>query len=146
MDGITDDDEGDANRSDENGIVSGCCDGSDSSMAVADGFGATEKIQSGDPNQLVEASPSRRRKTVIVLAATNIPWELDEALRRRLEKRVYIPLPDTPSRCELFRINMKAVRLSEDVRIEELASKCEGYSGADIANVCRDASMMSVRR
>ena len=72
--------------------------------------------------------------------------ELDEALRRRLEKRVYIPLPDTPSRCELFRINMKEVTLADDVKVEELAEKCGGYSGADIANVCRDASMMSVRR
>eukprot|EP01042_Synura_sphagnicola_P001576 gene1576-1830_t len=85
-------------------------------------------------------------KTVIVLAATNTPWDLDEALRRRLEKRVYIPLPDLDGRKELFRINMKEVELGGDVDLDALAEKSSGYSGADVANVCRDASMMSVRR
>lgn len=89
---------------------------------------------------------AKKRKTVIVLAATNTPWALDEALRRRLEKRVYIPLPDADGRQELFRINMKGVDLDDDVQWMELAEKSCGYSGADVANVCRDASMMSVRR
>lgn len=91
-----------------------------------------------------QQAPSR--KTVIVLAATNTPWDLDEALRRRLEKRVYIPLPDVGGRRELFRINMKDVEVDADVDLDELAQKSAGYSGADVANVCRDASMMSVRR
>lgn len=91
-----------------------------------------------------EAGPGR--KTVIVLAATNTPWDLDEALRRRLEKRVYIPLPDLEGRKELFRINMRSVELDADVNLDELAEKSAGYSGADVANVCRDASMMSMRR
>jgi len=84
--------------------------------------------------------------TVIVLAATNRPWDLDEALRRRLEKRVYIPLPTSEGRRELFRINMKGVALGADVDLEALAAGCADYSGADIACVCRDASMMSMRR
>jgi len=86
------------------------------------------------------------KKTVIVLAATNTPWDLDEALRRRLEKRIYIPLPDEEGRKALFSINMKKVELDSDVNLDELAAKSMGYSGADVANVCRDASMMSVRR
>ena len=87
-----------------------------------------------------------KKKTVIVLAATNMPWDIDDAMRRRLEKRIYIPLPDKDGRQELFRINMNGCELAEDVAIEELAELCSGYSGADIANVCRDAAMMSVRR
>lgn len=93
-----------------------------------------------------DGGEGEKKKLVIVLAATNTPWDLDEALRRRLEKRIYIPLPDYEGRRELFRINMKAVDLNSDVNLEELAKKSEGYSGADIANVCRDASLMSVRR
>ena len=56
-----------------------------------------------------------------------MPWELDEALRRRLEKRIYIPLPDENSRCELFRINMKEVEVGQDVVIDKLAAKCAGW-------------------
>jgi katanin p60 ATPase-containing subunit A1 len=89
---------------------------------------------------------NEERKTVIVLAATNTPWDLDEALRRRLEKRIYIPLPEAEGRKELFRINMSEVETNPDVDLDELAARSAGYSGADIANVCRDASMMSVRR
>jgi katanin p60 ATPase-containing subunit A1 len=93
-----------------------------------------------------DGEEEEERKTVIVLAATNCPWDLDEALRRRLEKRIYIPLPETEGRRELFRINMQAVEIDEDINLDELAEKSAGYSGADVANVCRDASMMSVRR
>lgn len=93
-----------------------------------------------------ENAPPKKKKTVIVLAATNTPWDLDEALRRRLEKRIYIPLPDVEGRIQLFRINMKGCELDEDVDLDVLAEKSEGYSGADVANVCRDAAMMSVRR
>ena len=44
---------------------------------------------------------------VMVLAATNFPWDIDEALRRRLEKRIYIPLPGAAERKELMHINLK---------------------------------------
>ena len=91
-------------------------------------------------------SPDEPAKIVMVLGATNLPWELDEALRRRLEKRIYIPLPDLAARRALLELNMRQLKLSEDVDIAGLAALCEGYSGADITNVCRDASMMSMRR
>ncbi|KAJ3187090.1 Katanin p60 ATPase-containing subunit A1 [Gaertneriomyces sp. JEL0708] len=83
---------------------------------------------------------------VMVLAATNFPWHIDEALRRRLEKRIYIPLPDIETRRELLKLNLKSIKVGEDVDMEELANKIEGYSGADITNICRDASMMSMRK
>jgi hypothetical protein len=47
------------------------------------------------------------RQHVVVLAATNFPWDIDEALRRRLEKRIYIPLPGADERSELLAINLK---------------------------------------
>ncbi|XP_071955923.1 katanin p60 ATPase-containing subunit A1-like isoform X2 [Antedon mediterranea] len=85
-------------------------------------------------------------KMVMVLAATNFPWDIDEALRRRLEKRIYIPLPGLEGREQLLRINLKEVPLADDVDLTAIAQHLEGYSGADITNVCRDASMMAMRR
>lgn len=86
------------------------------------------------------------RKIVMVLAATNFPWDIDEALRRRLEKRIYIPLPSFESRKELIRINLKTVEVSTDVNIDEVARRTDGYSGDDLTNVCRDASLNGMRR
>lgn len=85
-------------------------------------------------------------RIVMVLAATNFPWDIDEALRRRLEKRIYIPLPNSAGREALLRINLRDVKVEPDVNLTEIATKLKGYSGADITNVCRDASMMSMRR
>ncbi|KAI0217667.1 Katanin p60 ATPase-containing subunit A-like 1 [Lamellibrachia satsuma] len=85
-------------------------------------------------------------KIVMVLAATNFPWDIDEALRRRLEKRIYIPLPGADGRKMLLEINLKDVDLAADVDLEMIAGRLDGYSGADITNVCRDAAMMSMRR
>ncbi|XP_063832419.1 katanin p60 ATPase-containing subunit A-like 1 [Ostrinia nubilalis] len=85
-------------------------------------------------------------KVVMVLAATNFPWDIDEALRRRLEKRIYIPLPTQEGREALLQISLREVKLDADVDLRQVAKKLDGYSGADITNVCRDASMMSMRR
>ncbi|XP_066171556.1 katanin p60 ATPase-containing subunit A1 isoform X2 [Sylvia atricapilla] len=85
-------------------------------------------------------------KMVMVLAATNFPWDIDEALRRRLEKRIYIPLPSAKGREELLKINLRELELADDVDLANIAEKMEGYSGADITNVCRDASLMAMRR
>lgn len=85
-------------------------------------------------------------KVVMVLAATNFPWDIDEALRRRLEKRIYIPLPTLEGREALLKINLREVKLDPDINLKTIAKKLDGFSGADITNVCRDASMMSMRR
>ncbi|GAB2269446.1 Katanin p60 ATPase-containing subunit A1 [Dionaea muscipula] len=94
----------------------------------------------------VNGSAGEDRKIVMVLAATNFPWDIDEALRRRLEKRIYIPLPDLESRKELIRINLKSVEVAEDVDVDEVAHRTKGYSGDDLTNVCRDASLNGMRR
>ncbi|KAL9238628.1 hypothetical protein vseg_013024 [Gypsophila vaccaria] len=92
------------------------------------------------------SSSGEDRKIVMVLAATNFPWDIDEALRRRLEKRIYIPLPNFESRKELIKINLRTVEVATDVNIDDVARRTEGYSGDDLTNVCRDASLNGMRR
>jgi len=82
---------------------------------------------------------------VMLLAATNFPWDLDDALRRRLEKRVYIPLPDASARAELLATALRGVELAPDVRLAEVAAHTAGYSGDDLTNICRDASALPPR-
>lgn len=76
-------------------------------------------------------------KIITVLGATNHPWDLDDAMRRRLEKRIYIPLPDEETRKQLLEINLKEVPLDKDVDLNTIAKRLEGYSGSDITSVCR---------
>ena len=87
-------------------------------------------------------------KIVMVLGATNHPWDIDEAARRRFEKRIYIPLPTHEDRVELFRISTRSLRLSSDVDFVRLSSMLSDrhYSAADINLVVRDAAMMTMRR
>ena len=87
-----------------------------------------------------------KKNIVMVMGATNLPWDLDDALRRRFEKRVYIPLPNSVGRREMFHINMKGIKVQDDLDLDKLVQLTDGYSGADIANVCREASLMQMRR
>jgi len=108
--------------------------------------GAGEASSAGANNAENENGESTAAKTVMVLCATNRPQDIDEAIRRRLEKRVYIPLPTEIGRRELFKINLKDSIVSEDIDWEELVKMTDMYSGADLSNVCRDAAMMPMRR
>ncbi|KAL7673020.1 hypothetical protein ACOME3_007893 [Neoechinorhynchus agilis] len=96
---------------------------------------------------------------VLVLGATNIPWCLDAAIRRRFEKRVYIPLPDLNARVQMFKLHLgNSLQASASVTRSDcihslnekdfrlLADKSEDYSGADISIVVRDALMMPIRK
>ncbi|KAM8705519.1 hypothetical protein ACLKA7_009903 [Drosophila subpalustris] len=85
-------------------------------------------------------------KVIMVLAATNHPWDIDEAFRRRFEKRIYIPLPNEETRAALLKLCLKDVSLSPDLNPTIIGDEMLGYSGSDISNVCRDASMMAMRR
>ena len=83
---------------------------------------------------------------VMVLATTNKPWDLDEAMRRRLEKRIYIPLPDEKTRLSLFTLFLKDQELENDVSLAGLAAMTNGYSGADIHLLCREAALRPLRK
>jgi vacuolar protein-sorting-associated protein 4 len=84
---------------------------------------------------------------VLVLGATNIPWGLDSAIRRRFEKRIYIALPDASARAKMFALNLGNMPNSLTPHdFKHLGEITERYSGADISTVVRDALMQPVRK
>ena len=81
------------------------------------------------------------------MGATNIPWVLDSAIRRRFERRIYIPLPEAPARETLFKLHMGSIETKLTPRdYQELGKLTPMYSGADIGVACRDALMEPVRK
>lgn len=84
---------------------------------------------------------------VLILGATNVPWELDPAIRRRFEKRIYIPLPDSQARTIMFKLRLgKTPHNLTEEDFRELGIATEGYSGSDISIVVKEAMMMPIRK
>ena len=76
---------------------------------------------------------------VMFMGATNEPWEIDYAMLRpgRLDEKVYVGLPELPARRKVLELNLKEIPLAADVDLDAIAKRLEGYSGADIAYLCR---------
>lgn len=86
-------------------------------------------------------------KGVLILGATNIPWQLDGAIRRRFQRRVHISLPDSPARHRMFEIAVGTTPCElKQPDYRKLAELSEGYSGSDIAIAVQDALMQPVRK
>lgn len=83
---------------------------------------------------------------VFVMAASNLPWDLDVAVLRRLEKRVLVGLPEVVARELMLRLNLKGRVDDGSIDFGQISRKTEGYSGADIELLCREAAMRPVRR
>eukprot|EP00924_Labyrinthula_sp_SR-Ha-C_P004051 maker-scaffold_3-augustus-gene-12.9-mRNA-1 protein AED:0.08 eAED:0.08 QI:89/1/1/1/0.5/0.33/3/552/446 len=85
-------------------------------------------------------------KRVLVLGATNLPWIIDGAMKRRFEKRIYIPLPDEGARKVMFKLNIGDTPNDlNEADFSKLGRESEGYSGADVNVVVREALMMPLR-
>ncbi len=86
---------------------------------------------------------------IYVIGATNKPWALDDPFRRRFQKRIFVPLPETDARLEMLRIFSrklgKSLTISEDVDFDSLANITQGYSGSDILNNFQGAQALVVR-
>ena len=78
-----------------------------------------------------------------MIAATNRPDLLDVALLRpgRLDTHIFLGLPDLDAREKILNVHLKGVPLADDVVVRDIAEKTEGYSGAELAAVCTEASM-----
>lgn len=84
---------------------------------------------------------------VVIIGATNRLDLVDEALRRagRFDLHFELPLPDEVARCQIFKVHTRRKPLAPDVNLNALVEATEGYSGADIANLCMRASLLAIR-
>lgn len=112
-------------------------------MSMADS-GVTERVVSQLLTEMDGLTPIER---IVIIGATNRPELLDPAIMRpgRFEVVLYVPQPDEASRLQILKIHTKKMPL-EGVSLEEVAGKTEGYSGADLEALCREAGLNALRR
>merc|ERR1719473_1471973 len=112
--------------------------------SVGDAGGAADRVL----NQLLtEMDGIGSKKTVFIIGATNRPDIIDSALLRpgRLDQLLYIPLPDEASRLQIFRANLRKSPMADDLDLDTLAKYTNGFSGADITEICQRACKYAIR-
>ena len=90
----------------------------------------------------------KSRGQVVVIGATNRPDAIDPALRRpgRFDREIAIPVPDKTARKEILQVHTRNMPLADDVNLDEVAELTHGFTGADLAALCREAAMTALRR
>ena len=96
---------------------------------------------------LVEMDGIENRKGIIIIASTNRPDLVDAALLRpgRFDRLLHVTAPDHEARLKILQVHTKDMPLADDVPLNKIAQVTEGYSGADLENVCREAGMQAIR-
>ncbi|EDR29570.1 vacuolar protein sorting-associating protein 4A, putative [Entamoeba dispar SAW760] len=117
------------------------------SLCSSRGDGETEASRRVKTEFLVQMNGvGNSMEGVLMLGATNIPWQLDTAIRRRFEKRIYIGLPDASARAKMIKWNLgKLPNQLTDNDFKILGEQTDLYSGSDIATLCKDAIYQPVR-
>ena len=120
--------------------------------SIASARGAEDEFDSGVSRRVVDTLLTEMDglaglKNVVVLAATNRPEAIDPALLRpgRFDRIIEIPMPDAETRLAIFKVHTKNMPLDKSVNLEELANQTDGYTGAEIENICREAGMNAIR-
>uniref|UniRef100_A0AAY4B9H8 Transitional endoplasmic reticulum ATPase n=1 Tax=Denticeps clupeoides TaxID=299321 RepID=A0AAY4B9H8_9TELE len=111
---------------------------------VGDGGGAADRVI----NQiLTEMDGMSSKKNVFIIGATNRPDIIDPAILRpgRLDQLIYIPLPDEKSRMAILKANLRKSPISKDVDLDFLAKMTNGFSGADLTEICQRACKLAIR-
>jgi cell division protease FtsH len=110
--------------------------------------GANDERENTLNSLLVEMDGFATDSGVIILAATNRPDVLDNALLRpgRFDRQISIDKPDLVGREAIFKVHLKPIKLSKDVDAKKLAAQTPGFAGAEIANVCNEAALIAARR
>jgi transitional endoplasmic reticulum ATPase len=112
---------------------------------VPDRSSRAAEYSSGEVNEFLTQLNNCSKRGIFVIGTTNRPDKIDPAVLRtgRMDKQVYVPLPDSEARREMFAIHLKDRPCAEDIDTQRLAELTEGFIASDIAYVVNDAAMIS---
>jgi transitional endoplasmic reticulum ATPase len=119
------------------------------SLVPSRGMGGDSRVTERVISQLLtEIDGLLTLQNVLVIAATNRPDLIDSAVLRpgRFDRRVFVPAPDREARLKILQIKTAEIPLEESIDLGVLADRMDGYSGADIDSVCREAAIYALRR
>lgn len=110
-------------------------------------MGSNDERENTLNQMLTEMDGFGSNNGVIILAATNRADMLDKALLRpgRFDRQIYVDLPELTDRVEIFNVHLRNIKVNSHLDVEQLARQTQGFSGADIANVCNEAALIAAR-
>ncbi len=110
-------------------------------------MGSNDERENTLNQMLTEMDGFGSNNGVIILAATNRADMLDKALMRpgRFDRQIYVDLPELSDRVEIFNVHLRNIKINSSIDVEQLARQTQGFSGADIANVCNEAALIAAR-
>ncbi len=92
----------------------------------------------------IEGFNTTREEKIIIMGATNKPWDLDDAMISRFLRKIYVPLPDVKARKRVLKIHLEGAQISSEL-LDQLAERTERWSGRDLAGLCQEAVINMVR-
>lgn len=110
-------------------------------------MGSNDERENTLNQMLTEMDGFGSNNGVIILAATNRADMLDKALLRpgRFDRQIYVDLPELTDRVEIFNVHLRNIKANSRLDVEQLARQTQGFSGAEIANVCNEAALIAAR-
>lgn len=128
-------------KAEKNNPIVICFDEFDALVPVRGAHGS--EYQSGEVNEFLAQMNNCAKKGIFIIATSNRPDKIDPAILRtgRIDKQVFVPLPDMEARREMFKMYLAKRPTTEDINIDEYAAKTEGYIASDIAFIVNDAAM-----
>ncbi len=110
-------------------------------------MGSNDERENTLNQMLTEMDGFQSNNGVICLAATNRADMLDKALLRpgRFDRQIYVDLPELTDRVDIFKVHLRNIKVVPDLDLEQLARQTQGFSGADISNVCNEAALIAAR-
>lgn len=117
-------------------------------MPRRDSLSSSEQYREAEISEFLMQMEGSVKKKVLIVGATNFPERIDQAILRsgRMDKRIFIPLPDTNARCELFQLLLEERPISEDIDFEELARITDGLISSDLKLITNNVALKALQK